>query len=215
MINEDIAPLKISDTAAIAVAMMKEYKVSHLPVVNGTDFIGIISDADITALNEQDEPLGSLDLSLGRSSVTGNNHIYEVLQLFANHNLTLLPVVNEKNQYTGIITMPGLIRHCAKTVSIENPGGIIVIEINERDYVLAEIAGIVESNDAKILSLYITSFPDSTKLEVTIKVNKIDIGAILQTFDRYNYTVKASFSENILLESMQQRFDSLMKYLNI
>ena len=79
-----------------------------------------------------------------------------------------------------------------------------------------EIAQIVESNDAKILSLYITSFPDSTKLEVTIKVNRMEIGAILQTFDRYNYVIKATWSqEDAYSEGLQDRFDALMNYLSI
>jgi acetoin utilization protein AcuB len=215
LITENITPLKTSDTGATAIAMMEEYRVSHLPIVNDLDFLGIISDTDISTMNKPDETIGNYKLSVIRASVTENNHIYEVMQLFSAQNLTLLPVVNEKNHYTGVITLISLVRHLVKMVSLENPGGIIVIEINEKDYVLTEIAGIVESNDAKILSVYITSFPDSTKLEVTIKVNKIDIGAILQTFNRYNYSVKASYSENTYLESMQERFDSLMNYLNI
>lgn len=215
LITESITPLKTSDNGAIAIAMMEEYKVSHLPIVNNLDFLGIISDADINAMNNLDEPVGNYKLTVINASVTENNHIYEVMQLFSAQNLTLLPVVNDKNQYTGVITLISLVRHLTKMVSLENPGGIIVIEINEKDYVLTEIAGIVESNDAKILSVYITSFPDSTKLEVTIKVNKIDIGVILQTFNRYNYTIKVSYSENTYLESMQERFDSFMNYLNI
>jgi hypothetical protein len=88
--------------------------------------------------------------------------------------------------------------------------------VNEKDYLLTEIAGIVESNDAKILSLYITSHPESTRLEITLKVNRIDIGAILQTLYRYNYTVKASWSKtDSFSEGMQDRFDSLMNYLKI
>ena len=215
LITENITPLKTSDTGAAAIAMMEEFRVSHLPIVNDLDFLGIISDTDINTMNNLEEPVGNHKLSVSMASVTEASHIYEVMQLFSNQKLTLLPVVNEKNQYEGVITLISLVTHLAKMISLENPGGIIVIEINEKDYVLAEIAGIVESNDAKILSLYITSFPDSTKMEITIKVNKIDIGAILQTLARYNYNVKASFSENTHLENMQERFDLLMNYLNI
>ena len=116
----------------------------------------------------------------------------------------------------GVITLTGLVQKLSAIASLINPGGIIVLEINQKDYLLTEIAGIVESNDAKILSLYITSHPDSTKLELTIKVNRVDIGAILQTFYRYNYTVKASWSkEDSFSDGLQDRFDSLMNYLNI
>ena len=92
---------------------------------------------------------------------------------------------------------------------------IIVLEINDKDYLLTEIAQIVESNDAKVLSMYITSHPDSTKFEVTLKINKMDVGSILQTFNRYDYIISASFTEDTYTDNLQDRFDSLMNYLNI
>ena len=103
----------------------------------------------------------------------------------------------------------------AKITSVESPGGIIVLELNSKDYSLSEIANIIESNDAKVLGIYVSSFPDSTKLEVTIKLNKMDIKPVLQTFGRFNYSVKASFSEEQDNDILKERFDSLMNYLNI
>ena len=87
--------------------------------------------------------------------------------------------------------------------------------MNEYDYSLSQISQIVESNDAQILSNYITSFKDSKLLEITIKVNRKNIEPILQTFVRYDYTVKASFSEDDFELDMKNRYDGLMKYLNI
>jgi hypothetical protein len=80
---------------------------------------------------------------------------------------------------------------------------------------LSEIARIVESNDAKILSSYISSHIDSTKLEVTIKINRTDLSAIIQTFNRYNYTIKASFHQSEYVDDLKDRFDSFMSFLNI
>jgi hypothetical protein len=100
-------------------------------------------------------------------------------------------------------------------MELNNPGGIIILELNDKDYLLTEIAQIVESNDAKVLGMYLTTFPDSTRIEITLKINKIDVGPVLQTFIRYNYTIKASFSEDTYTESLQERYNSLMNYLNI
>jgi signal-transduction protein with cAMP-binding, CBS, and nucleotidyltransferase domain len=147
--------------------------------------------------------------------VNENQHIYDAIKIFSTLSLSLLPVVTENNQYLGIITLANLIKHLAGIFAINNPGGVIILEINEKDYILTEIAKIVESNDAKVLSLSITSFPDSTKLEVTLKLNRMDIEAILQTFNRYNYSVKAYFSEDLNHESLKERYDSLMNYLNV
>jgi predicted transcriptional regulator len=216
LITDSIIPLKSSDTGAFAISQMEEQRCSHLPIVNGVEFLGLISDAEIVAQQEPEMEVGQYKLSLILAYISENQHLYEVINLFSTLHLTMLPVLNDKNQYLGAIALPTLVEHLGNMAALRNPGGIIVLEVNEKDYTLAEIAHIVESNDAKVLSLYLTSFPDSTKLEITIKINRIDIGPLLQTFFRFNYLVKASWSqEDAYSEGLQDRFDALMNYLSI
>jgi len=215
LITETITPLKASDSASFALGIMDEFNISHLPVVDDFQFQGLISDTDIYNFNSLDEPVGDHRSGFSQVCVNENQHIYDAITLFSSQSLSLLPVVAENNRYLGIITQTSLIQHIAGIFAINNPGGVIILEINEKDYDLPEIARIVASNDAKVLSLSLTSFPDSTKLEVTLKVNKMNIEALLQTFNRFNYSVKASFSEPSNYESLKERFDSLMNYLNV
>ena len=216
LITDTIIPLKISDTGVYAISQMEEFRCSHLPVVNDGEFLGLISETEIVALQEPELEIGSYKLSLIAAYISENQHIFEVIKIFSALHLTLLPVVNDKNQYVGSIGLPTLVDYFAGIAALHHPGGIIVLEINDKDYSITEIAQIVESNDAKILSLYMTSFPDSTKLEITIKINRIDIGPVLQTFFRFNYLIKASWSnEDAYTEGLQDRFDALMNYLNI
>jgi acetoin utilization protein AcuB len=216
LISETVTPLKKADKGAFAISQMEELRLSHLPVVDEFEFLGLISDTEIVATQDPDQEIGKYKLSLINAYVTENQHIYEVIKTFSALHLTLLPVVSEKNHYLGSISLSTLVDHMAEIAALHNPGGIIVLEINDKDYNLTEIAQIIESNDAKILSLYLTSFPDSTKLEVTIKINRIDIGPVLQTFFRFNYLVKASWSqEDAYSEGLQDRFDALMNYLSI
>jgi hypothetical protein len=111
--------------------------------------------------------------------------------------------------------MPGLIENLASITAVDNPGGIIVLELNVNDFSLTEIAQIIESNDARLLSLYMTSQPDSTRSEITLKIDRMDIQPILQTFLRYNYTIKASYFESDYTDDLRDRYDMLMNYLNI
>lgn len=215
LISESIIPLKTSDTGSTALSMMDDYRVSHLPIVNNVDFLGLISDVDIYNLNNFDEPLGNIGLSLPKPYVIEYDHFYEVVKLTSYLKLTLVPVLDNNSKYLGSITLNNLVKNFSKIVAINNPGGIIVLDINNNDYSLTEIAQIVESNGAKVLSLYVTSHPDSTKIEVTLKINKIDILPVLQTFNRYNYIVKASYSEKENLNDIRERYESLMNYLNI
>ncbi len=216
LINDSIIPLRTSDTAITALSWMEDLRVSHLPIVNNQNFLGLISDTDIYDLNKPDEPLGNHKLSLIRPYVSLNQHFYDAIRLISEQNLTLVPVLDDNSNYLGCITMFALIEKMANTASINQPGGIIVLQINSIDYSLSEISRIVEANDAKILSSYITSYSDSNKFEVTIKVNKIDVSPIIQTFNRFDYIITASFSEESHFDDlMKDRYDLLMTYLNI
>jgi len=216
LITTTVFPLKSSDSAENALVIMDEFRVSHLPIVDEPDFLGVISDSDIYALNDLSESIGHHKLSLSRAYVYENQHLFEIIKTFSLQKLTLLPVLDAKNHYLGVITLTDLVQAWSGMAAIANPGGVIVLEINEKDYVLGEIAQIVESNDAKILGMFIHVHPDSTQLELTLKINRMDIGPVLQTFFRYNYSVKESWAhEDAYLENLQDRFDSLMNYLNI
>ncbi len=216
LINDTIIALRPNDIGSDALGLMDELRVSHLPVVEELELIGLISDSEIYNRGEFDLAVWDGKVALKRPYVYEHQHVYDVLLMISDQKLTLLPVLNTKNQYMGVISLTDLVQKLSAITSTKNPGGIIVLEVNQKDYLLTEIAGIVESNDSKILSLYVTSHPDSTKLEITIKVNRVDIGALLQTFSRYNYLVKASWSkEDSFSDGLQDRFDSLMNYLNI
>lgn len=215
LITDEIPPLKTSDTGLKALQWMEEFKVSHLPIVNHIEFLGLITDADILDLNTPNDPLGNHKLSLIRPFVYADNHIYEVIKIVYTLKLTLVPVLDTDNKYLGVISLPFLVEAFAEMTAVKDPGGIIVLELNTHDYSLNQIAHIVEDNDAKILSSYITSRNDSSMLEITLKINRTDLSAILQTFNRYEYTVKASYHQSEFGDDMKTRFDSFMNYLNM
>jgi acetoin utilization protein AcuB len=216
LITDTVLPLKPGDTGATALGMMDEYRVAHLPIVRNMEFLGVISDADIYSMNSFEDPVGDHPLTKTGTYVHEEDHVYEVIKEFHEHKLTLVPVLSDKGNYLGAITLQAVVSQMATLTAMDNPGGIIVLEVNEKDYSPSEIARIVESNDARLLSLYVNTHPDSTVLEVTLKINRIDIGPILQTFHRYDYIIQASFSDrDTYKEDLQERFDSLMNYLNI
>jgi acetoin utilization protein AcuB len=215
LIKDIIPPLKTSDTGLKALSWMEEFRVSHLPIVNNVHFLGLISDDDILNLNAPEEALGNHSLSLLRPYINQGQHIYEVVKLITTLKLTIVPVLNDENHYLGLITLPDLVASFAHSLTVMEPGGVVILELNANDYSMSEIANLVESNDAKILSSYINSHPDSTKLELTLKINKMDLSRIMATFYRYNYSVKASFHQSEFTDDLQSRYDSFMNYLNM
>ncbi len=216
LISEIIPSLKTSDTGQTALNWMEIFRISHLPIVNNQDFLGLISDTDIYDMNQPEEPIGNHELTLLKPFVNDSQHLFEVIGLAARLKLTVVPVLDNHGHYRGVITTNDLVIHIASISSMDQPGGVIVLEMVDRDYSLTQIAQIVESNNIKVLSLYITSPSDSTKLEVTLKVNTTDLLALIRTFERYNYDVKTWVTTDDSIDRFySERFDLLMKYLNM
>jgi acetoin utilization protein AcuB len=213
LITDEIPPLTHTDTGEKALRWMDELKVSHLPVLKNGNFVGVLSESDVLDKMDLDETLDKLFDHLPRPYVFDNVHIYEVLSKIAEHHVSVLPILDSNEKYIGCTSVYHLLTLIANTGSIREAGGIIVLEMNAVDYSMAKIGQIVEGNNAKILSSYIMSSDDSTKVEVTLKINQVELSSIIRTFERYDFVVKASFQKSDVDDDMQQRFDSLMNFL--
>lgn len=215
LISDEIPSLRTSDTAVEALNWMEVFRISHLPIVNNEEFLGLISDTDIYDLNNPNEPIGNHKLSLLRPSVRYDQHIYEIMEIASRLKLTVVPVLDYNNKFLGVVQMTEMLHYFAKLSAIEKPGGIIVLEITQNDYSMTQISQIIESNDAKILSMYVNTLPESTKLEVTLKLNITDLTSVIQTFNRYEYNIKASFMEYDEQDDLyNERYDLFMRFLN-
>lgn len=215
LIKEEILPLKMTDTFREAFSRMSEYKVSHFPVVEEGKLLGVVSEIDVENHENPDDRLSNDIIHFDNLHVNEFQYIIDVLKLSSNRKLSLIPVIDEKATYIGSITQNDIVVFFAESMSVNNPGGVIILEVSGADYQLTEIASIVESNDAKILSTYILSGKDSTIFEVIIKISKLDLNAILQTFERFKYNVVASFGQDKYYSDLKDNYDSLIKYLNI
>lgn len=213
--TKDFPVVKTSDPVGLVLKLMDEYKIEHLPIVNNKQLLGVISESDILAINDQNSPVGDVKLSVQNAYVVDEQHIYEVVKTAVYYELTIIPVVDLKKNYCGSITLKALTKGISEVISVMNPGGIIMLELNVKDYSLSHISQIVESNNAHILSSYVKSHFDSTKMLLTLKINKQDLTSIIKTFNRFDYTITASYHEDKYFEDLKRRFDEFMKYLNI
>ncbi len=214
LISDIVTPIKTSETGASVINHMAVYHVRHLPIVNNEQFLGLISEEEIYD-NNIDEAIGSYRLSMVRPFCREDEHIFEIMQKMALYNLTLIPVLDEKDNYKGAIVQEDLLGYYADSFSFREPGSIMVIETTRRDYSLSEIARIAESEGASILSSFITVNPDSNNLMVTLKVNIMELSRLGQAFERFNYSVSGKFTKEDFEDSLKSRYDSLMRYLDV
>ncbi|MDB5024647.1 MAG: hypothetical protein JWP78_2402 [Mucilaginibacter sp.] len=215
LIANAISPVHTSDSIQKVIDRMIEFRVRHLPIVNEEQFLGLIAEADLAQENDNQVSIGALALSLTNPYVREDQHIYDVIRLFYEQQITIVPVLDAKKNYLGLISINSMNEYFAKLTSVTEPGGIIVLEITNKNNSLAHMAQIVESDNAQILSSYVRTFADSTRIEITLKVNKLDISAITATFLRYEYDIKATFNHSDDNDNSKDRYDSLMNYLNL
>lgn len=216
LLSNVVPVLKKDDTCAQALGWMDLFRVSHLPVVEGNTYAGLLSDEIMYAHGCLNDPIGSLEIPRESTFVYEDMHMYHVIEVASTRGLSVVPVLNRKGVYLGAILLGDILHNVDKILCVDDPGGIIVLEVNKIDYSLAEVAQIVEYNEAKVLSCFVTCTPDSNKVDITIKVNTARIEPILDTFVRYRYVIKSTFvlGEDVN-DELRDRYGQLIRFMEM
>ena len=215
IISNAVLPVQNNDTVQKVLDRMNEFKLKHLPVVNNMQFLGLLAEDDLLEIHNHDMLIKDISLNLLNAFLFSNAHTYDVIRLISQLKLTAVPVLDQQKNYAGLISINNIIDQVGEIYAVNEPGGIIVLEISNRDNSLAHIAQIVEADNAQILSSYVNAFEDSTRLEITLKINKTEITALVASFERYNYQVKEVYNNTQIDDGSQERYDSFMNYLNV
>jgi acetoin utilization protein AcuB len=216
IISETLPVLHPSDTGQQALGLMDVFRVSELPVVRDKAYLGLLSDKLIYDLNLPEERIEVKIKQLHTPHVHAKQHILEAAAVMYKLNLSVLPVVDDEHNFIGTITLHDLTGKLALMISIQEPGGIIVLQVNRNNYSTSQISQIVEGNDARILNLFTYKNDDSENLEIVIKLDKVDISPVIQTFTRYNYQITSVFNDDSMLNEMyEDRMEEFIRYMEI
>lgn len=216
MISDKIPSLRLKDSGREALTLMEAFRVDHLAVADGKEYIGTIAERSVYRQNLLDQVMTDCREYMSHPVIYTRQHIYEIIPVFMDWKISVLPVLDEDSAYQGVVSVFDLMERFAGLVNMEEPGGIIVLEMNPRDYSLAQIARIVEENDAKILSLYLSKAGQFSTIRVTLKLNITDLSSVIQSFMRFNYTVYGVFEDDSRIKDLySDRYDQFMKYMNI
>jgi CBS domain-containing protein len=216
LINYMIPPLKPTDEVTKAITWMEELRVSELPVVDGGKFLGILNEDLIFENNGDEAQVQNLVLTGNNSFLSEQSHYYEILKLSNDESVSLVAILNAKEEYLGVVSIRDVVEAFAQTSSIKSPGAIFILSMNSNDYSLTEISRLVESNDAKILSSHTAGDTDDPSVvRLTLKINTEDASRVLATLERFGYNVVSQFNNQVAEDNDKDRYDILMKYLQI
>ncbi len=202
------------DKVYLALQLMDDFDILHIAVVENNKYLGIVSKDNL--LDADDNiPVKLLTSNILQKSVKSNEHFLSALKLAAQFSLSLVPVVDNEQEWIGAIPYMELLKASANFTGAEEPGAVIVLEMERKSYSFGEISRLVETNDAYITQCN-TSFETETGLlVVTIKINKLEVSDILSTFQRYEYTVRYFIGEEQYENELRYNYDNLMSYLKV
>ena len=216
IINHELPILKLSDTVGKALNWMEENRIGQLVVANEGKYAGIVSEE---ILLNYDESTQLFDVMLQYSEIYlfDYQHIYESLGLISKHHLAILGVVDEEQNFVGTITATELYSKFAELLGSQEPGAVLVVSIKNRDYSLAEISRLIESDNAKITSSYFSgsNYANDDSARLTLKINRENITSVIATLERFGYIVEASYAHEPIESLEQERYDMLMRYLSV
>lgn len=213
LISNSIPYLHKEDKVHHALQLMNDYHVAHLPVVENDSYLGIISEEQLLQ-SDDENTLNELPITDGTTSVQATDHFLKAIQTAVVNKLSVVPVVEQK-QLLGIVTYNDLLRNASEFMSLNEPGALIVLEMDSKSYSFSEINRIVESNDAQITQLNTFTDPETGMTQVTIRISKLEVSDIISSFQRYEYNVKYYFGEELFENELRTNYDNLMNYLKI
>jgi acetoin utilization protein AcuB len=214
LISSTIPTLNLEDRVAQALELMSEFHVSQLPVVANEKYLGLVFEEDLMNVDEN-AILKTIDTHFSKVAVNANTHFIESVQTVNDYNLSIVPVIDKENEFIGVIPGDTLLRELGKITGASEPGGVIVLEMEQRNFSFSELSKLVETNDAQITQLNTYWDSNSSSFLVTLKINKFEISDIVATFQRYEYQVKYYFGEELYVNELKSNYDHLMNYLNI
>jgi acetoin utilization protein AcuB len=214
IISHDVPTLKPEDTGNKALDLMEETKFAQLPIVSDDIYITLVQEADIHEWKDPETALSTAELSNYKPAIPATAHPYEAMRVMHQMNLSILPVLDNEQKYIGCVTKDSLLKYVTENSGIDAPGGIIVLEIAPRNYTLYEIARICENEDVTILNVQVHT-NERGLMEVTLKLNRSALEAVVSSFERHNYHVKEVFGEESNKDDITGKYNLLMNYINM
>ena len=216
LISDTIPPLHLDDSGEHALMLMQEYNVSQLPVLDAANkYSGFITMEEIIHIKHLSTSLKSFQIQWRAPFVLNTAHIFDVMRAAVDFNIKIVPVVDEHSEYIGVVSAESCLRAFALLNSVKDAGATIEVEITLQDYTLSEVARIAEDNNANILCLYTNIKQETATVELTIKLNTTDVAGMVATFERFEYVVKGVYNDVKFTEELKDRYDALMRYLNV
>jgi predicted transcriptional regulator len=221
MLIKNILTLEIpcispTDNGDKVLSIMETNLVSDLPVIEENKLVGIISMQQIFDYALFTKEIIKIKKPLSKVFIFENQHIFDAIKMLHTNEISVLPVVDENENYLGLVTYKTVIEALAKIICIKEEGYHLKITVSANGFSATEISNLIEKNDAKILSLYVDDCESISQLDIYTKIFTRDIEAVLQSLERFNYEVLIINNQKNDYDTLyEERYDNFLKFINV
>ena len=212
-IINDLKPFKLNTLIRELQEVFNQLTYSHVPIQKDGIYIGCLSETDVYCF-DANEKVEDVLYAIEHFDVRQSTIWLDVLDTFALNDSNIMPVLDEHNNYLGYYQLIDVISLFRNTPFFSEAGGIIVIEKAYNDYSFSEVCQIVESNNVKVLGVFVSRIKNDMA-QITIKIENSGLSAIFETFRRYGYTIISGHEDDGLLKTLKDRSTYLDRYLNL
>lgn len=212
-IINDIRPFDVNTTVAELQEVFNQLTYSHVPIQKEGAYMGCLSVTDVHCF-EANQKVNDVLYAVEGFFVQKHTIWLDVLDRFAGNDANVMPVLDEKNNYLGYYQLVDIISLFNKTPFFAEPGGIIIIENAYKDYSFSEICQILESNNVKLLGVFVSRLKKGMA-QITVKIENKGLSAVFETFRRYGYTIISGHEDDTFLKTLKDRSSYLDRYLNL
>ena len=184
---------------------MAEYRIRHLPVVT-KDYrlIGIVSDRDIRSampsipLNDYkskkiQDKIAKLKIkdimTIDPVAISPLHTIQDALVLIQKTHVGAFPVVDEKGNLRGIISVRDLLRAFINVMGMEDPGTLMCIIVEEKLGQMKKIIDAITEEHISLGSVMVARYWDEEKRAVFPYLLTQNITSLKKKFQKMDYEV--------------------------
>ena len=213
LIINDIRPFEVKAPLAEIQDVFNQLTYSHVPVQKEGFYLGCLSVTDVCCF-ESNQKVNDILYTVEDFFVRDNTLWLDVLDHFARNDTNIMPVLDENKNYLGYYQLVDIVSLFNKTPFFSEPGGIIIIEKKYKDYSFSEICQILESNNVKLLGVFISRLKKGMA-QITVKIENVGLSAVFETFRRYGYTIISGHEDDNFIKTLNDRSSYLDRYLNL
>ena len=214
LLETSMITVDLHDTIGHAMERMDAAKQEHIPVLDALQYLGMVSFDELEDAPPAEEVI-TLQHRFIKPLVRTGDHFLQALKVRSKFFVEQVPVVNERNEWEGVIGSTKLLDQLSMLVGVSEPGSLVVLEVPRHDYAPGEINRLVESNDAMIMQLNSIQDNHTGIMQVVLRINKEEVSDIVTTFQRHEYNVLYYYGDESYDNSLQNNLDHLMNYLNV